>query len=835
LKNLAVRSSTVLIVALMALVVASPSHAAPNAAPPPVISSGSLSARVQAHPFRISFSYSGRSVLDTLSGPAGLYAPFSFSRDPVPPWGGQPDQPDAGTWCHSLDVRRWSRSGGTLRLEVTTDDPSGCALLVALTAAGEGSIRVHAEPAGGAAGGAVTSMAASFATAGDEHFLGFGERENAVDQAGRTVESWAVEGAFNPADVPFVPFATPLWAISGRTDATYFPMPWFVSSRGYGYLLENTERSVFRLRSDRPDAWAVAADAPRIDYRVFGGPKPLDVVRKFSAAVGRQPAPAAPWQLGPWWQPTGPDSASLPERFREEDVPGSVIQTYTHYLPGGGQVGRRDQEKAMVKGLQGSGYAVTTYFNPMVSLVYSPVFSEAVSQGALLKCVLGLPFVFRYNQFLVAQVDFTSEAGRALYASLLTEAVEDGHDGWMEDFGEYTPPLSVAADGTPARSLHNRYPVDYHRGSWLYRIKAGKPLVTFVRSGYTGSARYSPVVWGGDPSTDWGYDGLPGAVRQGLNLGASGVGFYGSDTGGYFSVMNPPTTAELLIRWLEVGAFSGVMRTESQGWAMPWWEWFGLDRAQIWDPGVLPIWRRYAKLRTQMYPYVDAASRAYVERGVPLMVDVRLAYPDDPASWSGPLRYMFGPDILVAPVLQEGARESETPLPPGKWRSLWQAVRYEAGDGSFHVAAAPVLAGGAGVKVGAPLEEIPAFVRAGAMLPLLAPDVDTLADYGVEPGLVHLADRSDCLHLLAWPDGRSRVESLGTSIDSTLEAESWRLDFSGKALRSIDIEAQLPRGPVAVLWNGRPLGAGDWSFSEGVLRLSVSGLGKLKVNLQPAG
>lgn len=283
----------------------------PAPAAEPSLSSGSLTARVRTHPFGISFSCSRKTLLDTFCAPEGLYAPLAFSIDPVPPWGGQPDPPPPGSWQRATDVLSWRRSGGILYLDVATDDPSGRTLSVVVAPQTNGSITVRAEPGAGT-GAPVTTMAAAFATGDDEHYMGFGERENAVDQAGRTVESWAVEGAFNPVEVPFVPLAAEPWAISGRDDATYFPMPWFVSSRGYGFLLENTERSLFRLGTDRTDAWAVTADAPRIGYRVFAGPKPLDVVRRFSAATGRQPAPAAPWLFGPWWQPTGPDRDSLP-------------------------------------------------------------------------------------------------------------------------------------------------------------------------------------------------------------------------------------------------------------------------------------------------------------------------------------------------------------------------------------------------------------------------------------------------------------------------------------------------------------------------------------------
>ena len=142
----------------------------------------------------------------------------------------------------------------------------------------------------------------------------------------------------------------------------------------------------------------------------------------------------------------------------------------------------------------------------------------------------------------------------------------DGHDGWMEDFGEYTPPDLVSADGRPGRRAHNAYPVLYHRAAQrLADRDATPPLVRFVRSGWTGAARHAPVVWGGDPTVDWGFDGLRSAVRQGLSIGLSGVGLWGSDVGGFFALGERRLTRELLERWIELGALSGVMRTQANG------------------------------------------------------------------------------------------------------------------------------------------------------------------------------------------------------------------------------------------------------------------------------
>ena len=223
----------------------------------------------------------------------------------------------------------------------------------------------------------------------------------------------------------------------------------------------------------------------------------------------------------------------------------------------------------------------------------------------------------------------------------------------MEDYGEYTPPDAVAHDGTPGTALHNLYPRLYHCAAHKIAARQGRPIVEYDRSGYVGSAPCQPVVWSGDPTTDWSVDGLPGMVSMGINYGYSGVGIYGSDIGGYMSITAPPTPPELLIRWLEFGAFSGVMRTMAEGLDL-----HSKPVAQIWDPSVLPIWRRYAKLRTQLYPYIASAISAYEAAGVPPMEGLGLAYPNDAASWTGPPRYLLGPDLLVAPVVAPGIRRT---------------------------------------------------------------------------------------------------------------------------------------------------------------------------------
>jgi alpha-glucosidase (family GH31 glycosyl hydrolase) len=406
--------------------------------------------------------------------------------------------------------------------------------------------------------------------------------------------------------------------------------------------------------------------------------------------------------------------------------------------------------------------------------------------GTLLRRTDGGPYVFKYTTstaFDVAELDFTSKAGRSLFGGLLREAQADGHDGWMEDFGEYTPLDARAASGATGSGLHNRYPTQYHCAAFA----AAPQAVRFVRSGWIGTARCAPVVWGGDPSVDWGFDGLRSVVTNGLTMGLSGVSRWGSDIGGYFALFENHLTPELLTRWIEVGAVSGVMRTQASGIRIP-----DSPRPQIWDAGMVGRWRRWAKLRTQLYPYLAAADGTYRRTGLPLMRHLALAYPRDRRAVRRDDEFMFGPDLLAAPVLKKGARRRSLYLPRGRWVDLWRSARYRNGDGGLSLRHARLLRGGRTVTLPAPLDELPLLARAGTLVALLSPDVDTLAAYGDRAPAVSLHERQGERVLLAFPRGRSATAlEDGGSLVSRERPGSWSLTIRAKRRRTWRISASL--------------------------------------------
>jgi alpha-glucosidase (family GH31 glycosyl hydrolase) len=297
--------------------------------------------------------------------------------------------------------------------------------------------------------------------------------------------------------------------------------------------------------------------------------------------------------------------------------------------------------------------------------------------------------------------------------------------------------------------------------------------VRFQRSGWTGSARCAQDVWGGDPTTTFGFDGLSSAVRQALSIGMSGVSRWGSDIGGYDTIGDDPQlTPELLQRWIEFGAVSGVMRTKLSGIAIP-----SYTRPQIFDDGIIGVWRKFAKLHTQLYPYLRAADAEYRATGMPLMRAPALIEPGAPATDDA---FGFGDALFAAPVVAQGQTVRDVRLPPGRWS---QGLAYRSKDGAWMAKRAKALRGGRTVRASAAIDELPLFVRAGAVIPLLPAGINSL----------YRRSHFSSLRLLVFPRGRSDARIFDSErARSRLTAHDWTLTLHQSRRRKLQIEAVLP-------------------------------------------
>lgn len=797
--------------------------AAPAAAADETVDAGPLRARIAVDPFRLTFvDARGRAVL-----------------------GGGQLRVGGARVLRASGLRRVGRAvTGTL----VTGAGRRLALRVAPAATGVVSLR--------ASGADVRAVEASFAAAHRELFTGFGERSNAVDFNGLDVLDYVADGPVRPGDRAVLGALAPPWSGRTRDDDTYYPVPWLLSSRGYGVLAANDEMSRFDLGRARRGRWSVEVESRFLSLRVFAGPRPADALRRFTALTGRQPASAAPWVYGPWFQTGQPNVIPLDEEariirtLREADAPASAMETQMHFLPCGAQRGLESYERRRTRQAHEAGLAELAYFNPHLCDSYQPLFGEAAAAGLLQRtAATGRPFSFPsfvgggggsagFSVEPLAQFDFTAPGIEAFYGRLVREAFAQGKDGWMEDFGEYTPPFVSSADGTPGERIHNRYPRDYHCTVHRIARRLGRPVTRHQRSGWTGAARCASIVWGGDPATVWGYDGLRSTVTQALTIGMSGVARWGTDIGGYTTLgTGERLTRELLNRWIELGAVSAVMRTKRSGIAIPAYE-----RPQVFDPASLPIWRRYTSLHTQLYPYLRAADAVYRSTGLPIMRHGLLTHPDDERAVRAHDQFMFGPDLLAAPVTRRGARRRSLYAPAGAWVDWWRSVAFRRRDGAFTPGRPRLLSGRRRHTLPAPEDELPLLVRAGAVLPLLPADVDTLSPYGAR-GVVRLTDRAGRLTLLAFPRGRWRGRFGERGRLRAREGRAgWELTIASGRRRTCTLRAALgslrrPFRPKRITVDGRRLPRSRWSYNRrtSVLTTRFTAAGRLTVRVTGPG
>jgi alpha-glucosidase (family GH31 glycosyl hydrolase) len=737
-----------------------------------------------------------------------------------------------------------------LRLEgdvVVADVPleGGGLVTVRVAAAGKGVVSIDV-----AAPGTPAATIAEFAATPAERFYGFGERSDFVERRGHEAENYVSDGPTRVEDREYVRPFVPPWAIRDRDDSTYYPVPWLLSSRGWGVLVDEDATSRLQPAVARPDSWRAEADGPSLRMRLFAGPTPAKALRRFTAATGRQPPPEAPWTFGPWFQTGQPNVIPPAEEQeiirvqREADVPVSVGETQMHHLPCGAHEGREQAERERNDYFHDAGLARLVYFNPALCLSYGEVYNRAAAAGVLQEVPGSGPFLYPafvggsgplgFTEEPLAQFDWTNPATEDFYAALVEEAVALGADGWMEDFGENTPTTGVVQhDGSSGDAAHNRYPTDYHCAMRRIAERFDRPLVRHMRSGWTGSARCAEVVWGGDPTTVWGFDGISSAVTQVLSMGLSGVARWGTDIGGYVSygagyeakpgaTEDQTLTDELLTRWIELGALVPVMRTKRSGIAVP-----SYARPQVYDPEHIETWRRLTELHHQLNPYLRAADETYRRTGMPIARHLVLHHPGSGRAQDAHDQYLFGPDLLAAPVTEPGVTEREAWLPRGRWVEWWASTD-EAKDGAYRLGRVDVLRGGRQRVLPAPLGEPPLLLRAGAVLPLLDRDVETLSPYRGEAGLVRAQDRERSLRLLTVATGSARSALPGGGVArSAVRGGEWALEVRLRRKTRLDVEASLAllgrAEPREVLVGARPLPQSQWSYDDetGVLRVTA--------------
>lgn len=728
------------------------------------------------------------------------FAPIAFTRDHGFTWnrfywGYRGFLSLCDAWNQANEALRYWPEKDRVFFEMATDSLNNEHVLFVVGPFYPGAVRLAAAAPPGTA--TLDRIGFTFATPNGEHFAGFGERFNGVDQRGKCIESWSEEGSIEPGRLRWL-FGnkSPEWALPGGEDASYAPIPFFLSSRGYGLLADAPEPTQFDMACRFPNVWRVQAESSRLSVIIFKGPTPAEALRQYTERTGRSLVPR-PWVFGPWNQflgyPQG-DLLTVARMFREKDIPSSVSHEWTAILPVASYAG---QEQAILQqnaAMHDLGYKNLAYIMPQVDKERNPaLWEEAANLGHFARDLKGEPYIFvqalnligqsRYN---VSMIDFTHDGADAWWGQRLETLVTLGFDGTMYDLGEYVPPDARFADGNDGHYWHNPYNLIYLRSAFrFFQQRDDAPddetapdYVYFHRSGYAGSQRWAWAMWSGDPAADWSFsDGLPAQVCGGINAGISGIPFCGSDIGGFHALLVPAPDSELLKRWVAFGAFSGLMRDMTAEQIA------GGRRIHVFDEAELTyIVRRYQKLRTQLVPYILNAAREAHATGLPLMRAAFFHFPEDPHCWDLKREYMFGPDFYVAPVVQQHARTRTVYLLPGQWIELWKQTQYDGtveggGTGGFRIGGT-AIDGGREITVNAPIDEIPVFVRLGAIIPLADPSVDTWAPATPSDGvnITTASEQSHRLHVWAFPSGHSTTTlSDGSLFEIYVEPDQIRL------------------------------------------------------------
>jgi alpha-glucosidase/alpha-D-xyloside xylohydrolase len=509
---------------------------------------------------------------------------------------------------------------------------------------------------------------------GDGPVLGFGEGGPQFDRRGAVDRMRSGQGGYRL-----------------RTHGGRVPIPWLIGTAGWAMFVHRPYGAFDLSGAEGRFAPASPAAALPLDVFVVTAREPAKVMAEYARLTGLPEMPPL-WALG--YQQSHRTLASRDEvlsvarTFREKKLPcDALIYLGTGFCPSGWNTGH--------------GWFT---FNPTAFPDPKAMLDELHAQHFHV-----IPHVVIRSRTLKGTVNdkpdssSRTEENAASYWDAHREVFALGVDGWWPDEGD---PLDPAARLTRIRM--------YWEGPQRDRPDA-RPYALH-RNGYAGMQRYAPFLWSGDVYSTW--ETLRAHVPIAVNTGLTGIPYWGTDIGGF--VPTKELTGELYVRWFQFGAFCPLFRSHGRTWKLrlPWgWNTGELgpneirtygdatnpDPAELHNTAVEPICRKYLELRYRMLPYLYSAVRETCTTGLPVMRALWLHHPDDPQAVARGDEYLWGRDILVAPVTQKGASSRTVYLPRGTWHDFWTGERLE---------------GGREVLKAVDLETTPLYVRAGAIVPL---------------------------------------------------------------------------------------------------------------------
>lgn len=549
-----------------------------------------------------------------------------------------------------------------------------------------------------------------FTLTADEMIFGCGESATGLNKAGQKVNLFVTD--------PQGP----------ETDQMYKPIPFFMSNRGYGMFMHTSAPVTCDFGATYIGLNKMFMGDENLDLFVFFG-EPKDILDEYTDLVGKPGMPPL-WSFGTWMsrityfsEKEGYDVAA---NIRKNKYPCDVIHFDTGWFDVDWQCDYKFSEnrfqnpQQMLKDLRSQGFHVCLwqlpYFTPK-----NRYFSELIEKDMYVKNGNGeLP----YEDVVL---DFSNPETVKWYQDKLAGLLNIGVSAIKVDFGEAAPLNGIYASGKSGWYEHNLYPVRYDMAVSEITKKLHNENIMWARAAWAGSQRY-PLHWGGDAATT--NTSLLGTLRAGLSFGLSGFSFWSHDMGGFVK----STPEDLYCRWIPFGFLTSHTRAHGAPPTEPWL----YDSKRVQD-----VFRKSAEMKYRLMPYVYAQAKECTEKGLPMLRALFVEFPDDPGAWKVDDEYLFGSQILVAPLLESGMTGRTVYLPEGKWIDYQTEKVYEGGWHRIEAGSLPIIM----------------LVRDGSVLPHLKLAQSTAEmDWSKMSLKVYSADKKQAEGLVCLPaDNRIQV------------------------------------------------------------------------------
>jgi alpha-glucosidase len=535
----------------------------------------------------------------------------------------------------------------------------------------------------------------------EENYYGLGDKAGPMNRRNRAFTNWNTD-AFG-------------WQES--TDPLYKTIPFFIGllkGVAYGLFFDNTYRSSFDFGKESPDYFSFGAEGGELNYYFIAGPEPKKIIEQYTALTGRAPLPPL-WSLG--YQQCRysyyPEARvrEIAQLLRTKKIPADAIYLDIDYQDGYAPFTINRQYfpnfEKMIADLRDQGFHLITitdlHIKRLPNRGYAP-FDSGIKNDVFVKNPDGSVYVGAVWPGESVFPDFTLTRVRDWWGELYKDFVGMGVSGFWNDMNEpavfrypsKTMPLDVVHrldDGTSLdhRAIHNIFGMQNARATYegLRKLQPDERPFVLTRAAYSGAQRYA-ATWTGDNLATWNHISMSTPTL--LSMGLSGYPLVGDDIGGFGG--SPPP--DLLTRWYEVGVFNPIYRDHaSKGTAdhEPWAN----------GPEHEAIRKKYIEMRYRLLPYIYTITEETTRTGMPLMRPVFLEYPQAQEFYGDDHDFLFGPDLFVSPVVSETTDAQGVALPPGEWYDFWTLEKHTAQDK---------------INLHPRLDEVPLYVRAGAILPL---------------------------------------------------------------------------------------------------------------------